>query len=235
MKHTETWEAGTANGEFETITERKSVCKALRTPSDARCSPRRFLLRQPGPEVPPVLLAAHGWPQDGSVTHTAPRCTCMVGQRVGEGHRSETPTARLHAALAESCTADGSPDPSRELTEPKAKCKRSARQPCSARAFRGMDPPSLRITFLRKQHGEDEDEARALPREWGVAQPSVYKAGRRKCCCQEETALGARGRHGQPLCGQDPAPGSIPQPRHTSCSSATRSHQSLHVYIHIRL
>lgn len=35
MKHTETWEAGMANREFRTITERKLVCKALRTPSNA--------------------------------------------------------------------------------------------------------------------------------------------------------------------------------------------------------
>lgn len=41
MKHAETWEAGMANREFKTIREKKLVCKALQTPSNARWSQQR--------------------------------------------------------------------------------------------------------------------------------------------------------------------------------------------------
>lgn len=67
-----------ANREFKTITERKLVCKALRTPSNARWSQRRFLLAavRPGAtEVPCTVLmaeeAAEVSPRTGSPTGAA--------------------------------------------------------------------------------------------------------------------------------------------------------------------
>lgn len=74
-----------ANREFKTITERKLVCKALRTPSNARWSQRRFLLAAARPgaaEVPRTALmveeAAEVSPRTGSPTRAA------LGQIHGE-------------------------------------------------------------------------------------------------------------------------------------------------------
>lgn len=142
------------------------------------------------------------------------------------------PSAQLHTVPAESCTTDGTPDHSEEPTELKAKRKRSARRPCSTQAFRGMDPPISQDRIFERTTWAGRSTSFAR----GMGGRPAFGSQSRKAKAQlpgENSTLGARERHGQPLrtaqgCGQDPDPGSIPWPQHTS---AARSHQSLHIHI----
>lgn len=76
-----------ANREFKTITERKLVCKALRTPSNARWSQRRFLLAAARPgatEVPCTMLMAE------EAAEASPRTGSPTGAALGQIHAEVT-------------------------------------------------------------------------------------------------------------------------------------------------